>query len=357
MLTTLPPPDGLVAEADRFGAFPHPREMLSLLGHGAAEAEFLGSLRAGRLHHAWLITGEEGIGKATFAYRAARFLLAYGGTIPDGAADLSVPADHPVAHQIAAGGHPDLSIIHRTLNQTGKSFYTDIRVDDVRKGLEVFNKTAAYGGYRVCIVDSCDELNGNSANALLKTLEEPPARSLFLMIAGRPGGLLPTIRSRCRLLALQSLSETDLREGLASMPGVTEAQMPLIAKAAEAGRGSMRRALANLDSKAITFMDLVRALLAGLPNTDPVKVDAVAEQLAGRVGDESFARFCDLCENWMSDRLQAHGQGTDLVRLADAWTTFGDKRREVDIYNLDRRPFAVATISGLADTFIPAARR
>lgn len=347
MLLTLPTPEGLAAEADRFGAFPHPREMLSLIGHRTAEAEFLNGLRAGRLHHAWLITGEEGIGKATFAYRAARFLLAHPGGAPAAATDLSVPADHPVAHQIASGGHPDLSVIRRTLNDTRKGFYQDIRVDDVRKGLEIFNKTAAYGGYRICIVDSCDELNANSANALLKTLEEPPAQGLFLLVATRPGGLLPTIRSRCRTLPLMPLDEGEIREGLAGMPGIDEEALVLAAKAATAGRGSMRRALASLDPKAIAFVERLERILTHFPRVESREVDGLAELLPGRAGDEAFARFCDHCESWMSDRIRSESD-VDLARLAQVWSNFGEKRREVEIYNLDRRPFAVAMLADMA---------
>jgi DNA polymerase-3 subunit delta' len=354
MLAHLPPAEGQGAEADRFLEYPHPREMLDLVGHREAEQEFLASWQSGRLHHAWLISGDEGIGKATLAYRIARFMLAHGTAgSRNSHADLAVAASNTVANQVAASAHPDLSIIRRGINPQTKNFYTEIRVEDVRNGLDVFNKTAAFGGYRICIVDSCDELNINGQNALLKTLEEPPALGLFLLIAHAPGRLLPTIRSRCRPLPLRPLERAEIAAALPLVPGVEEADEAAIAGAAEEGAGSLRRALAMLDAKRLAFAEKTRNLLAGLPAINGALADSIAESTTGRAGDDAFESFCAICEGWMEARLHTPEGPADMRRLSLAWASFAEKRRTVDGLNLDRRPFVHETLAMLAGVVRP----
>jgi DNA polymerase-3 subunit delta' len=343
-----PPPP----EPDRFADAPHPREMLSLLGHKGAEAEFLEAYRHGRLHHAWLIAGPEGVGKATLAYRMARFVLAN----PDPASpavrdavDLSVYSESSVAHLIAADAHPDLAIVRRGLSKTRKDLMTETSVDYMRKGLEVFEKTAAYGGWRIAIVDACDDLNASSANALLKTLEEPPAKSLLLLVAHQPGRLLPTIRSRCRLLRLRALEPADVAEVTMALPDYDKLADDLHLRAATIGEGSVRRALSVLDPKRLSFHDRVEAILESLPRFNPGEVDAIAELTQGRTGLEAFEHFCERCETWLARQL--HGRAGDLENLAllsEVWDKLGVGRRDVDVYNLDRRPFVIAMVSDLA---------
>ena len=178
-----------------------PRETAALFGHDAAERALLDAFKGGRIPHAWLIGGPPGIGKATLAYRLARFVLAH----PDpkapavqNATSLAVAADNPVARRIAAQAQGDLLVLERVINeQTGK-LYTVIRVDDVRRAVPFFGSTAGEGGWRIAIVDAVDDLQREGANALLKVLEEPPARTLLLLVSHAPGRELPTIRSRCR---------------------------------------------------------------------------------------------------------------------------------------------------------------
>ncbi|MGB9368216.1 MAG: DNA polymerase III subunit delta', partial [Xanthobacteraceae bacterium] len=189
---------------------PHPRQTLSLYGHFGAEQAFLESYRAGRVPHAWLIGGPRGIGKATLAYRMARFVFAYPSPqTAQNAASLALPPDHPVVRRVAAQGHPDLLALERVADDKGK-VPMFIPVDMVRRTIGFFGSTAGEGGWRVCIVDSADEMNAAGANALLKILEEPPSRCLLLVVSHAPGRLLPTIRSRCRHLALRALSAEDV---------------------------------------------------------------------------------------------------------------------------------------------------
>ena len=181
-----------------------PRQTSVLFGHDEAERALLETYRSGRLHHAWLISGPAGIGKATLAYRMARFVLAH----PDprastvqAAKSLAVAADHAVTRRMAAQTHGDLLVIERTVNEKTGKLRQDIQVDDVRRMVGFFGSTAGEGGWRVAIVDAVDELNDQGANALLKMLEEPPRRALLLLVSHSAARVLPTIRSRCRLLA------------------------------------------------------------------------------------------------------------------------------------------------------------
>src|SRR6516165_3631090 len=213
---------------------PLPRETTVLFGHDGAEREFLAVYRSGRVPHAWLIGGEPGIGKATLAYRIARFVLAHPdpSRVPD-VASLAVDPDHRTVRRIAASAHPDLLTLERTVGDTGK-LRTVITVDQVRRLSTFFGSTAGEGGWRVCIVDSADELKyPEGSNALLKMLEEPPQRSLFLLVSHAPGRLLPTIRSRCRRLALRPLGQGDVARAAATALGA-DAGDPALAAAAAA---------------------------------------------------------------------------------------------------------------------------
>jgi len=179
-----------------------PRETAVLYGHKAAEKAVLEAYRSGRLPHALLISGPCGIGKATFAYRIARFMFAH----PDPAAaevqsatSLQVPAEHPVSRRIAAQAQPDLLLLERTINEKTGKLRQDIAVDDVRKTISFFGSTAGSGGWRIAIVDAVDELNEHGANALLKILEEPPRKALLLLVSHSPASVLPTIRQRVSL--------------------------------------------------------------------------------------------------------------------------------------------------------------
>ena len=199
-----------------------PRETTALFGHSEAERALLDAYKSGRIAHSWLIGGPPGIGKATLAYRLARFVLAH----PDpqssevqNAVSLAVDPEHPTARRISAQAQGDLLVLERLINeQTGK-LYTVIRVDDVRRTVSFFGSTAGEGGWRITIVDAVDDLQREGANALLKILEEPPNRSLLLLVSHAPGRELPTIRSRCRRLLLRALATSDVVSALIRIHG------------------------------------------------------------------------------------------------------------------------------------------
>src|SRR5689334_10253815 len=197
---------------------PAPRANPLLLGHEAAEAVLLEAMRSGRIHHAWLITGPDGVGKATLAYRFARRLLA--GMPTD--TSLALDPGHPVFRRVAATAHADLHTVELTINEKTGRRRTQIAVDDVRGISSFMGLTPAEGGWRIAIVDGAEEMNQSSSNALLKILEEPPRRAILLLVCAAPGRLLPTIRSRCRRLRLDPLPPEPMERLLADyLPGLS----------------------------------------------------------------------------------------------------------------------------------------
>jgi DNA polymerase-3 subunit delta' len=233
-------------EADCADGCLHPRHVYDLIGHQSAETRFIQAKTSGRLHHAWLITGAPGIGKATLAYRIIRYILGGKSLLES---SLNIPASDAVAQRIAALGHENFKLIRRPYDHKTKKIKTEIPVDEVRALTSFFQKTAATdSGWRVCLIDSADELNRNSENAILKLLEEPPARTLFLLLSSAPGQLLPTIRSRCMALELRAVPPEDIRTWLEAQ---IDASPEIISAAVGLSRGAPGKALAlarNSDS-------------------------------------------------------------------------------------------------------------
>ena len=327
-----------------------PRETVDLFGHDAAEAALLDAYKSGRIAHAWLIGGPPGIGKATLAFRFARFVLAH----PDpravavqAATTLAVDPDHVVARRIAAQAQGDLRLLERVVNeQTGK-LYTNIRVDDVRRMVTFFGGTAGEGGWRVVIVDAVDDLAREGANALLKVLEEPPARTLLLLISHSPGRELATIRSRCRRLLLRPLAQDDVVRALAAATG-RDAEEAELSEAAAAAAGSVSRALALLDGPALALRQRVLDAIGQLPNPDPRALHALADALAG-TDPQVLATFMDLVNGWLSQRLgRGEGDARVLARTAEVWDKVNRTARDVDAYNLERKPFVFSVFTELA---------
>jgi len=328
-----------------------PRDTADLFGHAEAERALLDAYKSGRIAHAWLIGGPPGIGKATLAYRMVRFVLAH----PDprasevqNATSLAVDPSHPVARRIAAQAQGDLLILERSVNeQTGK-LYTVIRVDDVRRTVSFFGSTAGEGGWRIAIVDAVDDLQREGANALLKVLEEPPRRSLLLLISHAPGRELPTIRSRCRRLLLRPLEIDDVARALAGATGRGGGD-PDLRQAAEAAEGSVGRALSLLDDTALALRQRVLELLAQLPNPDPRALHALGEAIGGS-DPKTLEAFMDLVNGWLSTRLSEtpHAKA-QMARVADTWEKVNRAARDVETYNLERKPLVFAVFGALAD--------
>ncbi|MFN3953718.1 MAG: DNA polymerase III subunit delta' [Pararhodobacter sp.] len=305
-------------EPDRVQGAPHPRETAQLFGQAPAEAAFLEAFRSGRMHHGWLITGPRGVGKATLAWRIARFLLAspaaddglFGAPPPP--ADLSVPADHPVARRVAALSEPGLKLIRRSLNERGV-LRQIIAVEDVRELRSFFGLSAADGGWRVVIVDAADEMNPNAANALLKLLEEPPAGAVLLLVAHQPSRLLPTIRSRCRALRLAPLGAQDMAAALSQAQGEAGAEDPLdpaqAVALAELSGGSVGEAVRILGQDGLALYAQLIALMSGLPAMDRNALQALADGLAARGAEARFDLTVRLVDLAMSRLARAGASG------------------------------------------------
>ena len=362
-----------MVEPDRFETAPHPREQFALFGHEEAEAAFRAAIESGRLHHAWLIGGREGIGKATLAYRVARWLL----SSPPGSQDpgrspstdpaspvarrpgsqdpgrsLWVDPASPVARQVAAMSHPNLAVLRRTPGTEKKAASATIPVDAVRRALTVFGSTAADGGYRVCIVDSAEDLTIASANALLKVIEEPPPRSVFLIVSHAPQRVLATIRSRCRRLLLRPLTREAVRAAIDRLgPPWAGSSPDLLDSALELGDGSVRRTLEMLDEDKIVFVARITRALNGLPDTDPRAVLGLADALGRRDSDEDFDLALAVVQRWVSRRLhdRAASGAARLAPLVEVCEKVSRSAREIDTYNLDRRPLVLSLFDDLAD--------
>ncbi|WP_294537592.1 DNA polymerase III subunit delta' [uncultured Rhodoblastus sp.] len=343
-------------ESDRFAPAPHPRDTFGFFGHRKAEAELLDAYRVGRLPQAWIFGGPQGIGKATLAWRMARFLAAH----PDPAAPavqnaqtLDVDPDHPAARKISALSFGDLALLRREWQEKNKKHATRIGVDEVRRAIHIFEQAAGEGGWRMALIDSADDFNASSANALLKLIEEPPPRCLFLIVAHQPGRILPTIASRCRRLMMQGLAPHDLaaaaRAALeAAEEKVVEADL---LRACARADGSVREALRLLSRADADFDALVEGSLAPLPRVDWRLIHRLADRVTGRERETEYDAFLQAMFGWLAAALRRHeGQGPRvLAPYATAWESLEREARDLEIFNLDKRAFVLIVFSHLAE--------
>ena len=267
------------------------------------------------------------------------------------AGTLSVDPNNPVARQIAAGSHGGLLTLERTLNDKGV-MRTVITVDETRETISFFGSTAAVDGWRVCIVDTVDELNSNAANALLKILEEPPQRSLFLLISHAPRRVLATIQSRCRKLPLRPLAQADVVSAAAQASGIA-ADDPALLEAAAASEGSVARVLTLLGGDSLKLRQRAAALLAILPKVDPRELHALGDAL-GTSDRVALAAFVDSIDQWVAERLRAPDLDANaslprLARLAEVWEKIARAARDTQDYNLERKPLVFSVFSMLAE--------
>lgn len=365
-------------EIDRLEGFPHPRDTARLFGHEDAEAEIADAIRSERMHHAWLIAGPGGIGKATFAYKLAAHALAQPAERNPEARTLSVAPETQAARQVRALSHPGLLVLRRQYNLKDKRFPASISVEEVRRLRSFLGHRGAEGAWRVVIVDSADELNVNAANALLKSLEEPPRQTLFLLVTAEPGRLLPTIRSRCRRIELTSLALPDLEQAVGQAlaaggrtPPKSE-QWELLARLAE---GSVRRALSLEGDGGIALYEQVYGMVAGLPQVRWAEVHALADSMAAAANEARFELFFELLLDLLARLVRAaatgqgearerelagritgrdgghdasrEGSGARLASLASLWETVAREKAETVALNLDRKTLILRAVSRL----------
>lgn len=349
-------------------AIPAPRQNPDLVGHERAEAVLLEAWRSERLPHAWLICGPRGIGKATLAFRFARFVLAqgaadggglFGGGEAAGPESLYVDPVLPVFRRVAAGGHADMVTLERGYEREGGRLRNSVVIDDVRKAGRFMALTAGEGGWRVVVVDAADDLNVNAANALLKLLEEPPARALVLLVSHAPGRLAATIRSRCCRLALRPLAEDTVAALLARhAPTLGAADAAALARLAE---GSIGRALGLAEADGLALYRELIALVAPLPGVDIPALHKLADRLARPDAEAAYRTTIDLLTWWLARMVRAGVPGpahaadaveaapgeseiarrlrglAGLDRWAEVWEKIGRMAAQADGLNLDRK--------------------
>lgn len=362
---------------DRVEGAPHPRETEKLIGQGPAEAAFLKSYNSGRLHHGWLINGPRGVGKATLAWRIARFLLATPapdegglfGDAPVAPATLDISPEHPVARRLLAGSDPGLFHITRTINEKTKRLRDRIVADDVRSLNQFMHLSAADGGRRVVIIDAADEMNTQAANALLKMLEEPPARTFLLLVSHQPSRLLPTIRSRCRELRLSPLGAGDMEQALAQAgvdPGSDTAAL------AELSGGSVGEAVRLINLGGLKMYGELVGLFGTLPQLDRSRALRLAEAAATRGAEEKLELLLGLSDLLLARLARAgalgtppmieaaRGEGQMLARLSPtpakgrAWAEcaqeIGARARHGRSVNLDPAALVLDTVFKIQQT-------
>lgn len=319
-----------IPESDRTSGAPHPRDTARLLGHAAAEQMFLEAFNAGKLHHAWLITGPRGVGKATLAWRMARFLLAtpatdggmFAAPPPD---SLDISPDHLIARRIAAGSESRAALIRPLYDAKKDKLAAIIDVEQIRDLKANFSLKATDGGRRTVVVDSIDEMNPSAANAFLKLLEEPPAEVTFFLISHRPSGLLPTIRSRCRELRMGPLSPSDLSDALTAAGGEVD-PADRVALAELAG-GSVGAAFELSNLNGLALYQMIVELLSGLPNMNRTRLQTLCEAGSGKGNEAQFSLIVTLIDLFLARTARAgslrglapdaaKGEGALIARLA-----------------------------------------
>jgi DNA polymerase-3 subunit delta' len=329
---------------------PEPRANPDLSGHDHAMHGLAEAAASGRLHHAWLLTGPRGIGKATLAFRFARWLLA---GRPPGATPLFLPPSDPTFRRVAAGAHADLRGLAPNAGERGVKMI--IRVDEVRQVPRFLSLTAAEGGWRIVLVEQAEAMNAEAQNALLKTLEEPPARALLLLTTAAPDQLLPTIRSRCRRVDLFPLPPAQMEQLLSGwLPELDTAQRAALARISGGAPG---RALELAEGEGLALQAEVDSFLRSLPHPDPRALHQLGDKLAAKRDGSALVMFFDLLRASMAAAIREAGRGghaapylaaRPLADWASLWDTLGRLADETETLNLDRKQAVLNGLSRLA---------
>lgn len=333
-----------------------PSETPELVGHLEAQHMLVMAQRAGRLPHAIVLAGPQGIGKATFAFSFARHLLS-GAQPGEDNRFCRIGSDTPLFRQVASGAHPSLLHLTRPLNERGKGFKTVLTVDEIRRTGHFLSMTSSDGGYRIVIIDPADDMRSAAANALLKNLEEPPARTIFILIAHSPGALLPTIRSRCQIIRLSRLTAGELADVLrqaGQMPDDPATGEVLVARA----NGSARTAIILQQYGGVEIVTALDHLSVG--QMDVAASQRLADAVSGRGSEIRLDVFNNRALELLSDAAAHAALKGDAKRakfLSDAWHQARLAITETATYNLDQKQHALTMIGRLNKTLGPQAGR
>lgn len=321
-----------------------PRENHLFTGHQGVESALLDACKSSRLHHSLILAGPKGIGKATLAYRLARYLLKpeEGGLLglePDTSTGFDMSPDDHVFRQVASGGHPALRVIERGRNPDTGKLRRDIAVSDIRALSDFYRMTSANGSWRIAIIDPAEDMNQNAANALLKILEEPPERSVIILISHAPGRLLATIRSRCQFIQMSALSADDLTAVLTAQGAQTgHDDIDLLMKLSEGSVG----AAANITRHdGLGIYANIRDLMDRSGNVFDRELDAFGDRLSKNGQDDAYELFTKLMERAISERI------IERARASSSATAGGELDRWLDVWEKVRALFAQASGLGL----------
>jgi DNA polymerase-3 subunit delta' len=322
------------------------------------------------MHHGWLLSGPEGIGKATLAYCFARFVLAGAADRDAQGRSLDVPGDAIAARQVRALSHPGLLVIRRPYDAKSKRFSATIPVDEVRRLKAFLGRTSVAGAWRAVIVDSANELNISAANALLKSLEEPPPRTIFLLISSAPGRLLTTIRSRVRSLEMPALAGAPLRQAATQAMVASADEIAASAPAPSewerleriAG-GSVRRLLSLHAASGLALFERISTFVSGLPKVDWGAVHALGDEISSPAAEQRFELFFELLMDHLARliRTSATGEGAEdelalarrligdgrLATWAGLWERVAADKADAAALNLDRKSLILETFARL----------
>ena len=349
-----------------------PRTTFELFGHEEAEQLFLNPYNAGKLHHAWMITGPRGVGKATLGYKIARFLLnnppideatpGLFGDVIEKEIFQSLDTD-PLSRPnqlVSAGSHPDLMVIEKSEDPKTGKMRGKIVIDEVRKLNGFYQKTSADGGWRIALIDTADDMNRNAANGILKILEEPPKNSILILLVNAPGKLLPTIKSRCRMLRLSPLVNETVRKILQKdFPMLDKTEIDFYASLSD---GSPGYAVSLVEHKGIELYTMMLNLLSSLPALDVPLCHAFADSMTSQKSGNRFQLFGDLLTRFIN-RMIRHvsfiqtqhklriapaldgefqlmerlGAIIPLDQWAELWEKISQKLAQVDHLNMDKK--------------------
>ena len=289
--------------SDQIEGYPHPKVTEKLFGHQFAEQEFINCFKSNKLHHGWLISGSKGIGKATFAWQMAKFLLTqpmpsvepnglFGNSDENHNSDLGENLKKTMIARILAESEPRLVVVRKSFDEKRKTFRSSIRVDEVRYLKTFFSLSVSDGGGRVAIIDCAEDMNINAANALLKTLEEPPKDTVFLLVSHNPQSLLPTIKSRCRELRLRSLTESDLKSALKQMNLTIPENDSKIHSIL--GSGSVGNSIRLLEHDGAGLYRTLLSFLNQLPNLNGFELEKFIATFSGNKNRSRLDLFVEL---------------------------------------------------------------
>lgn len=326
----------------------HPSEQTKLFGHAEAEDFLARSYRSGKGHHAILMEGPEGIGKATLAFRFANHVLHHPdpSAAPESLAAASLAS--PITRQLAAGSSHNLLHLTRPVDEKSGKVKSAITVDEVRKAGKFLAQTSGTGNWRIVIIDPADDLNRNAANAILKILEEPPKRALFLVLTHAPGKLLPTIRSRCMPLALAPLSDSDLVSALDSLGAAPSGERA--GALIEAAHGSVSEALKLVNYGGFDIVEAFRAIIDGPAEPPRRDVHKLADVLSAKDSDTVFSFFCQHAVDFVTGSARAAALAGDIARadrLAQLSSQLGERIAIAQGYNLDRKQTIITVLDDI----------